>query len=118
MIRRTWKPGDKIDLVLPMKVQRVKGIDKIAATRGRVALRYGPLVYNVELVDQPMGKVLKPASALTAQWRSKLLDGVMVIKGAWSDGSPLLAIPNYARENRAAHLRKHMVRSMVWMKDQ
>jgi len=25
-----------------------------------------------------------------------LLGGVMTIKGKWSDGSPLLAIPNYA----------------------
>ena len=42
----------------------------------------------------------------------------MVIKGTWGDGSELLAVPNYARENRAAHLRRHIVRSMVWMKDQ
>lgn len=117
-IRRTWKAGDRIDLVLPMKIQRVKGIDKIAATRGRVALRYGPLVYSVELVDQALDQVLKPDSALSTEWRGDLLDGVMVIKGAWSDGSPLLAIPNYAREHRAAHLRRHIVRSMVWMKDQ
>ena len=118
LIRRTWKAGDTIDLLLPMKIQRVKGIDKIVATRGRVALRYGPLVYSVELVDQPMDKVLKPTSTLRTEWRGKLLDGVMVIQGVWADGSPLLAIPNYARENRAAHLRKHIVRSMVWMKDQ
>ena len=118
VIRRSWKAGDRIDLVLPMKVQRVKGIDKIAATRGRVALRYGPLVYSVELVDQPLDQALKPTSALSAEWRGKLLDGVVVIKGAWADGSSLLAIPNYARENRAAHLRRHIVRSMVWMKDQ
>jgi len=26
----------------------------------------------------------------------------MVIKGRWADGSPLLAIPNYARNNRNA----------------
>ena len=39
-------------------------------------------------------------------------------QGTWGDGSELLAVPNYARENRAAHLRRHIVRSMVWMKDQ
>ena len=118
VIRRSWKAGDRIDLVLPMNVQRVKGLDKIAATEGRVALRYGPLVYSVELVDQALDQALEPTSALSAEWRGKLLGGVMVIKGTWGDGSELLAVPNYARENRAAHLRRHIVRSMVWMKDQ
>jgi len=101
-----------------MKIQRVKGIDKIAATRGRVALRYGPLVYSVELVDQALDQVLKSDSALSTKWRGDLLDGVVVIKGTWSDGSPMLAVPNYARENRASHLRRHIVRSMVWIKDE
>jgi len=118
VITRTWKAGDKIELELPLKVHRVKSIDKVEANRGRVALRYGPLVYSVELIDQPMDKVLKPDSALKAEWRDDMLDGVMVIKGTWADGTPLLAVPNYARENRAPHLKKHIVRSMVWMKDE
>ena len=117
VITRSWKTGDRIDLALPMKIQRIKGIEKIPATRGQVALRYGPLVYSVELVDQPLDKVLNPGSALSTEWRGDLLGGVMVIKGAWADGSGLLAVPNYARENRAAHLRRHIVRSQVWMKD-
>jgi len=29
-----------------------------------------------------------------------LLGGVMVIKGKFADGSPMIAIPNYARMNR------------------
>jgi len=39
---------------------------------------------------------------LTAAWRGDLLGGVMVINGQWADGSPLIAIPNYARNNRGA----------------
>ena len=35
----------------------------------------------------------------------------MVIRTAAQDGSPLLAIPNYARLNRGG-------RSIVWFKDQ
>ena len=35
-----------------------------------------------------------------AEWRPDLLGGVMVITGKWQDGSPMLAIPNYARMNR------------------
>jgi len=118
VIPRTWKAGDRIDVFLPIKIQRVKGGDKIAATRGRVALRYGPLVYSVELVDQALDQVLKSDSALSTKWRGDLLDGVVVIKGTWSDGSPMLAVPNYARENRASHLRRHITRSMVWIEDE
>jgi len=36
VITRRWEAGDRIDLKLPMKVQRVKGSKKIAATRGQV----------------------------------------------------------------------------------
>ncbi len=102
VITREWLAGDKIELVLPMEVQRVKPVEKIAADRGRVALRYGPLIYNVEQVDQPdISQPISPAP-LTAVWRGDLLAGVMTIKGEWNDGRPLLAIPNYARNNRLA----------------
>ena len=120
VITRNWKAGDKIDLVLPMKVRRIKGIDKIAATRGQVALRYGPLIYCVESADQDLENVLGPESALSTEWRGDLLGGVNVIKGAWADGSPLTAIPYYARNNRAGDTSegRPAVRSSVWLKDQ
>ncbi len=120
VITRTWKAGDKIDLVLPMKIQRIKGIDKIAATRGQVALRYGPLIYSAENVDQDLENVLSPESALSTEWRDDLLGGVMVIKGTWADGSELMAIPNYARNNRPADPSegRPAARSSVWLKDQ
>ncbi|MBN1506807.1 MAG: glycoside hydrolase family 127 protein [Sedimentisphaerales bacterium] len=123
VITRTWKAGDKIDLVLPMKVQRVKGIDKIAATQGRVALRYGPLIYSVEQVDQDITEVLDPKSVLTTEWRDDLLGGVVVIKGTWADGSVLMAIPNYARANRnpatggSERRGRRSVDSIVWLRD-
>jgi hypothetical protein len=44
------------------------------------------------------------AAPLTNQWRSDLLEGVMGIKGTWADGSPMLAIPHYARLNRGAQV--------------
>ncbi|HET7625561.1 MAG TPA: beta-L-arabinofuranosidase domain-containing protein, partial [Verrucomicrobiae bacterium] len=100
VITRQWKAGDKIDLVLPMEVQRVKADDRIAADRGLVALRYGPLIYNVETADQ--ADINQPLSAgpLTAEWRGDLLDGVEIIKGTWANGKPMIAIPNFARNNR------------------
>jgi hypothetical protein len=120
VIVRQWKAGDRIDLVLPMKVQRVRASERVAATRGRVALRYGPLVYNIESVDQDITKALAPDSALTTQWRGDLLGGVMAIKGTFADGSPLLAIPNFARTNREpAESRPPLRRatSVVWIRE-
>lgn len=99
-INRVWKKGDKISLDLPLKIQRITADSNIEADSGKVALRYGPLIYSVEKADnadisQAIGS--KPLSLL---WNEQLLDGVMTINGTWADGSPLLAIPNYARLNR------------------
>ncbi len=100
VITRTWNQGDKIELVLPMKIQRVKASDRIKADRGKVALRYGPLVYNIEQVDQDITKALSPAEPLSTEWKPDLLGGVLTIKGKFTDGSPMIAIPNFARANR------------------
>jgi len=109
-LTRKWQAGDRIEFELPMPVQRVKASDQIAATRGRVALRYGPLIYNLESVDQNLDSVLDLKAPLTTEWRADLLGGVRVIQGAFTDGKPMLAIPNYARLNRGG-------RSLVWIKD-
>jgi hypothetical protein len=100
VIKRTWKAGDKVDLVLPMEIQTITADGKIEAVRGRVALRYGPMIYNVEKADQPDIDKYLGKGPLTTDWRSDMLNGVMTIKGTWDDGTPLLAIPNYARNNR------------------
>jgi len=115
-IARVWKPGDKIELELPMVAQRVKCIDKVSANVGRVAIKYGPLVYSVEEADNQnmenrQEPVLAPNTELTTEWKPDLLGGVIVVKGTWADGKPLTAIPNWARNNRGG-------RSTVWIKDQ
>ncbi len=123
VIKRRWKAADRIDLVLPMKVQRIKASDKIEATAGRVALRYGPLIYNVERVDQDITRTLGPDSALTAEWKGDMLGGVTVLKGTWDDGSAFTAIPNYARANREPARSASPGRSfrsagsIVWIRD-
>jgi DUF1680 family protein len=101
VVTREWKAGDRIELELPMEPQRVVADNRIKADAGCVALKYGPLVYNVETTDNRKidGKIA--ATPLRAQWRPDLLGGMMVLTGKWEDGSDLLAIPNYARMNRA-----------------
>src|SRR5260221_2655771 len=99
-ISRAWTKGDRIELTLPMPVQRVRASDKIAAVKGKVALRVGPLLYNIEQVDQDITGALDPSAPLTTEWRGDLLGGVTVIKGRFANGAPMTAIPNFARYNR------------------
>ncbi|MCH5372717.1 MAG: glycoside hydrolase family 127 protein, partial [Planctomycetes bacterium] len=110
VITRNWKAGDRIELVLPMHVQRIKASDKIAADAGRVAVRVGPLIYNIESVDQDLEQILPPTAVLSREWKPDLLRGVTIVKGTFADGSAMTAIPNYARLNRGG-------RSIVWIKD-
>jgi len=127
-ITRDWKRGDKIEVEFPMEVQRIKADDHIAADRGLVALRYGPLIYNAERADQADINLAIGTAPLTTEWRGDLLGGVKVIKGSWADGSPLVAIPNFARCNRmdnsessnttgSSNRRGGSASSIVWIKD-
>jgi len=106
-VSREWKRGDTVAFTLPMPVQRVHGSDRIVSgndrpspVKAKVALRVGPLVYNIEQVDQDISGVLPPDAPLEAEWRPDLLGGVKVVTGRFADGKPMLAIPNYARYNR------------------
>jgi DUF1680 family protein len=101
VIAREWKRGDRIELELPMEPQRVRADQRIAADSDMIALKYGPLVYNVENADNGHIDHKLGDAPLQTEWRPDLLGGVMVIKGQWQDGSPMVAIPNFARMNRA-----------------
>jgi hypothetical protein len=100
VITREWKAGDLIELELPMEPQRVVADSRIKDDQGLVALKYGPLVYNVETADNPDIAQKLGDDPLVVEWKPNLLGGVMAITGKWKDGSALLAIPNYARMNR------------------
>lgn len=111
-IKRQWKAGDVVAFRLPLPVQVITPSDKIAAIRGKVALRRGPLIYNLEAADQQdVAKPVSSGSAFTAAWMPGLLGGVRQIRGSFADGSPLVAVPNYARLNRGG-------RSLIWMNRQ
>jgi DUF1680 family protein len=134
VITRRWKAGDKVEVVFPMTVQRVYPDERITARsragqvshpdQGKVALKYGPLIYNIEKVDQDISKPISKTAPLTAEWRPDILGGVMIIKGKFADGSDLLAIPNYARTNRDGAATaapqpgaRGPLTSIVWIKE-
>lgn len=53
-------------MVLPMEIQKITADERIEADKGRIALRYGPLIYNVEVADQP--NIDQPISKTPLSW--------------------------------------------------
>jgi uncharacterized protein len=83
-VRRSWRPGDVVELALPMTVRLVEADERIDAVRGCLAIERGPLVFTVEQVDQADDAVvddlrLDPAGATSAEHRADLLGGVTVV---------------------------------------
>lgn len=99
-ITREWKQGDIITFELPLEVQQITADERIEVDRGKVAFRYGPLIYNVEKIDQSDIDLPISNEPLSTEWRNDMFGGIMTIKGRWSDGSDLLAIPYFLRLNR------------------
>ncbi|MEI2722690.1 MAG: beta-L-arabinofuranosidase domain-containing protein [Verrucomicrobiota bacterium] len=127
---RVWRPGDFVELNLPMPVQRIAANPNVEADRGLLALQRGPIVYCLEQCDQtePLATLALPADAgLNAEKEANLLGGVVVLKGIgevapeqdWhrrlyqpgAETKPVRvkAIPYYAWDNRAPGAMK------VWL---
>src|SRR5581483_1296061 len=90
-ITREWRDGDEIELDFAEPVRTVRGDERIAATRGRVAFERGPVVYCVEDVDfaGSLGALAVPANVRLGVESRKLLGGltVVTIEGATIRGA-------------------------------
>ena len=83
-LRRQWRRGDRVELVLPMPVQRIHSHPKVRENAGRVALQRGPVVYCLEEVDngQDLHNIVLPRDAnLRSVYRRSLLGGCTVLTG-------------------------------------
>jgi len=83
-IEREWKMGDKVELVLPMPIERVEANPKVREDAGRTALQRGPVVYCLESIDNPgsLSDITLPRGAkLQARFDKGCLEGVPVIAG-------------------------------------
>ncbi|MCX7424596.1 MAG: glycoside hydrolase family 127 protein [Planctomycetia bacterium] len=102
-INRSWKPGDVIELALPMEPERIEAHPRVAADASRVAIQRGPIVYCFEGVDNNGAVhniVLPHDPKFVAEDRPDLLGGVTCIKGVARDGRPITAVPYYAWDHR------------------
>jgi DUF1680 family protein len=50
-LERDWRSGDRIELEFPFEVRQVTADARVKASRGRVAIERGPLVYCLEGLD-------------------------------------------------------------------
>lgn len=107
-VKRTWKVGDVVELDMAMPVRRVYAHDNVGADRGKVALMRGPIMYCLEVVDNPNVDVLAvslpPEADLWATHRSDLLGGVTILRGRGIDAAhrpvAFTAVPYYSWANR------------------
>jgi hypothetical protein len=91
-LKRAWKPGDVIELSMPMALKRMRAHPQVAADRGYVALQRGPIVFCLEAVDnggKAFNLVLPPDATIEAHFDPDLLGGVMVVKGEGVAVEPL-----------------------------
>ena len=121
VLDREWKPGDRVELDLPMPIERVAANPQVKADQGLLAIQRGPIVYCVEQCDQaaPIAALWLPREAeLKATREPRLLGGVVTITGEaraaseqqwrrnlYQSAAPasrvaLKAIPYYAWDNR------------------
>jgi len=122
-IDRDWRDGDRIDLDLPMTVQRISAHPEVRADVGRVALRRGPFIYCAEAVDNdvPPNRVVVPrGTPVEADWLPNELGGTVVLRAqaqadsvaGWEgqlyrsepparEPARLKAVPYFAWDNRA-----------------
>jgi DUF1680 family protein len=83
-ITREWNRNDKVELLLPMPVERIEAHPRVRQNAGRIALQRGPVVYCLEEADNGGGLhnlILSADAKLTVEHDSELLGGVSVIKG-------------------------------------
>lgn len=85
-LRRSWKPGDIVDLDFPMEVRLLEAHPLVEETFNQVAVKRGPVVYCLESTDLPDGVCVMevyvpPDIQLAARYDSRLLGGVVVLEG-------------------------------------
>jgi DUF1680 family protein len=79
VLKRKWKRGDVVKLLLPMEVQKIAASEKVKDDIGKVALQRGPLVYCAEWPDNggkvanlivPHNRIIyRRVQAIVAEWR-------------------------------------------------
>jgi DUF1680 family protein len=91
-ISRRWKPGDEVDLTLPMEPRYIQAHPRATANEGHHAIQRGPIVYCLEAPDQPdrhvFNKYLPAGTALTPSFKPLKLGGIVELQAAGKEVAP------------------------------
>jgi DUF1680 family protein len=87
-IRRRWSGNDTIELNFDMSTQQLRANPAVVEDRGRIAFQRGPIVFCMEMLDQPdktrdaeiVGYTAHLDASTTPRYAPDLLDGVMVLE--------------------------------------
>ncbi|MGO9324889.1 MAG: glycoside hydrolase family 127 protein [Terracidiphilus sp.] len=126
-IHRRWLPGDSVNLHFDMAVQLLKANPAVAEDRGRVAFQRGPIVFCMEMLDQPdavqqsgfSNCVAEVAASSESRFVPDLLDGVMVLEhpgtvSGPSAGTSLYFAAGESRPQGEAHTTLKLVPYYAW----
>jgi len=117
VIKRTWKPGDKLSLNMPMEPRKLLANEQIIDDRNKFAVQRGPVVFCAEGPDNSATfdtyKYLKSAT-LSSHFDPDLLGGTQVVKldqekGTEVTDDDVTLIPYSYWSNRGA------ARMQVWL---
>jgi len=100
-ITRKWAKGDKIELMLPMVIQKVVADERVQDDNNKIAFESGPIVYCAEEVDNDQISEILISDNLTLKEEGVaiLSDKVNVLKGN-AFCKELTLIPYYLWSNR------------------
>lgn len=115
VIKRIWKKNDKVEVNLPMEVQRVVANENLGDNKGKIALQRGPIIYCAEWVDNN-GKasniIIPQNTSFISEFNPGLLNGVMTLNAqvpaivirdnanVSTEKQLFVAIPYYSWANR------------------
>lgn len=116
VLKRSWKKGDVVEIVLPMEVRRVIANEKVKGDEGKVALQRGPIIYCAEWNDNNgrVSNIILPREiSFTSEYKPEMLGGITILKSETSAvvtdekennvstvKQPFVAIPYYSWANR------------------
>lgn len=122
-ISREWSKGDRVEVVMEMPIRRVTA-PKVPATKGRVAVQRGPIVYALELLDIPCSVqdlYLPGSSPLERKFEPNLFGGIMSVEGSFRytkhSGKPAEAVEKLRLIPYFAYLNRGPSDLTVWMHD-
>lgn len=82
-VSRKWSSNDSVRIYLPMPIRRVRAHDSVVYNRNKIAFQRGPMVYCLEGIDQPGGKVfplyISDTADIASHYDNDMFGGIVIL---------------------------------------